>query len=291
MRWDGIAEFLAVANHGSFTAAAEALQLSTAQVSKRVANLERRLAVRLLYRTTRQLALTEEGKLFRRRSADAAAALDEAEALVRTRAEEPSGTLRINVTGAFQERFLVPMIAEFLQNHPAVCVDLDFSDKPVDLVAGNYDLSIRPGELADSGLVARRLAGVHYYTVASGEYLTRCGTPESPEALDAHNCLAGTETQWRYRRGDRDLQVSVSGNWHSTNAHALLAAVRAGAGIAWLPYFAVMRDISTDRLVQLLPEFTASPVDVWLVFPDRRPATARVRAFTDFLLARIQPPG
>ena len=287
-RWDGIVEFAQVVESGSFSRAAEKLAMSTSQVSKMVARLEERLGIRLLNRTTRRLTLTDEGEHYYQRCRQTIDQFDEAEKAVTLGQNEPRGKLRVNIAGSFQERFIVPLLCNFQQQHPRLEIEVDFTDQRVDLISGGYDLAICPGELPDSSMIARKLADNFLYLVASPEYLSKRGTPRTIEALKQHNCLTGSEKLWYFSNGRETLQITAQGNWHSDNGNALLSAARSGSGLALLPFFAVMEDIRQGLLVQVLENWNQHPQPVWIMYPEKRYVAARVRLFIDYLIAQIQ---
>ncbi|HUH37932.1 MAG TPA: LysR family transcriptional regulator [Spongiibacteraceae bacterium] len=283
-RWDGIYEFVRVVECDSFSGAAERLGISNSQVSKLVARLEDRLGVRLLNRTTRRLTLTEEGEHFYLRCKRTIDEFESAEQDLSSLQNDPRGTLRINMAGSFQEHFIVPMLADFLKAYPGLSVELDFSDQPLNLVSHGHDVAICEGELADSSLVARKLADNHHYLVAHPDYLARHGSPQTVDELQQHNCLTGAQRVWSLSDGTRQLQVKVQGNWQSKNEAALLSAARAGLGIAQLPFFSVLEDIAQGRLVQVLPAWSQHTSPVWIIYPQSRHLTAKVRVFVDYLV-------
>ncbi len=287
-RWEGIYEFVQVVEHGSFTAAAEAIGLSTSQVSKLISRLEDRLGARLLRRTTRRLTLTDEGQQFYQRCRQGLDTFERAEEDIAQWRREPRGQLKVNITGVFQERFLVPILASFSKRYPRLQVDVDFTVARPDLVAEGYDLCVCYGELADSSLVARKLADNTNYLVASPDYLAEHGTPDSIETLGQHNCLRGVDSVWYLSDGKDSVQLRPEGNWHSDNGAALLSAARCGLGIALLPFFSVLDDIQQGTLVQLLPEWSRYPQPVWIMYPQQRHLPIKVRLFVDYLLEELQ---
>ncbi|WP_372780054.1 LysR family transcriptional regulator [Litorivivens sp.] len=286
-RWDGIYEFVQVVEHHSFTDAAKALDMSTSQVSKLISRLEDRLGTRLLLRTTRSLALTDEGQQFYRRSKLAIDTFEKAEEDLALSRNEPRGNLKVNISGVFQERFLVPILANFTKQYPHLQVQLDFTDKQPDLVKEGYDLSVCYGELKSSTLVARKLADNFNYLVASPDYLDDKGEPETLEDLQQHNCLMGVDALWYLSDGSETVQIHPDGNWRSDNGAALLSAARCGLGIASLPFFSVMDDISQGTLKQVLPQWNQYPQPVWIMYPQQRHLPIKVRLFIDYLLEEL----
>lgn len=288
MNWDGIDEFLEVAQSNSFSRAADRLGLSNSQVSKRVAKLEARLGARLLYRTTRRVTLTDEGRRFSELATAARDSLQAAEASIGGAAGELRGTLRINLAGAFQEEFLVPLLAKFQQLNPALEVQLDFTDAPVDLVADGYDLSICEGPLLDSSLGGKPLAAFHKLLVASPEYLARAGTPRKPADLADHECLVASGHQWVLNNRRKEQRVRVGGRWRCANSHALRQAARSGVGIASLPDFGVAKDLERGTLVEVLPRWKYHEAQVWAAYPETRLIPPRVTRFLELMTQEWQ---
>lgn len=286
-RWDGIYEFVQVVEHSSFTEAAKALSMSTSQVSKLISRLEDRLGTRLLLRTTRSLALTDEGQQFYRRSKHAIETFEKAEEDLALSRNEPRGNLKVNISGVFQERFLVPILANFSKQFPRLQVQLDFTDTQPDLIKEGYDLSVCYGELKSSTLVARKLADNFNYLVASPDYLAEHGRPDSIDQLSQHNCLVGVDTVWYLSNGEETVQMQPEGNWRSDNGAATLSAARCGLGIANLPFFSVLDDIEQNQLEQVLPEWSQHPEPVWIMYPQQRHLPIKVRLFIDYLMEEL----
>lgn len=279
MRWDGIDEFLAVAECNSFSRAADRLGLSNSQVSKRVAKLEDRLGTRLLYRTTRRVTLTDEGRRFSSLAAEARDNLQAAEDSIGSGTGAVRGVLRMNLAGGFQEQFLVPLLAHYMQLNPDLEVQLDFTDAPVDIVADGYDLSICEGAPPDSSLGGRHLASFHRRLVASPAYLERAGTPAKPADLAQHQCLVSSEAHWVLNNGRQEKRLRVRGRWRSDNSHALRSAAINGLGIASLPDFAVGEHLAQGTLCEVLPDWNRHEIQVWALYPETRFIPPRVSGF------------
>lgn len=280
--------FRAVVDEGAFARAARRLRLSKAAVSKHVGALEEALATRLLHRTTRSLSLTADGRAYYDR---ATALLDEIEALeqeMREGSEAPRGTLRIAAPLSFGLTHLSPMLPAFLEAHPEVRVDLALTDRFVDVVEEGVDVAIRVARsLADSSLIARRLAEASRVLVASPAYLQRRGTPDSPEQLTDHACLRYTGMRdpdvWRFRDAEgEELAVAVDGPLDADNSLALRPALLAGLGLTLTPRFVVAEALADGRLVTCLEHWAVDPATVWGVYPARRHRSAKLRAFLAF---------
>ena len=289
---DDVSVFVKVVDSGSFTDAAEQLELSRSVISKYVSRLEQRLGVRLLHRTTRRLSLTEAGQLFYQHSKAGLAQLDQAMELVSGLSEQPTGTIRLNVPMSFGVLHIAPLLAEFMGRYPQVQVDMHLDDRIVDMVDAGYDLSIRVASLADSSLVARKLAVVKHAVVAAPGYLRREGEPQLPEELINHNVLLyryqESASEWTFDHADgRRVSVSVSGKLRINNSLAIREAVLAGSGIARMPLFVVQDDIQAGRLEALFEDSELLELGAWAVYPDRESLPAKVRALVDYLAEKL----
>jgi len=292
-RLTAMALFAHVVDSRSFSATAQHFRLSKSSVSKHIAALEEKLGARLLNRTTRRLTLTEVGAIFYERCQRIVAEAEEAEQAVSEMRGTPRGLLRVNAPMSFGQLHLAPAVAEFLQAYPDIRLDLTLNDRQLDLVEGGFDLGIRIAELADSTLIARRLAPARLVVCGAPSYLERRGTPRRPADLREHNCLhytyLSTRDSWRLQgqRG-RDL-VPVSGDFQSNNGDALQAAARAGLGLAQLPTFIVGPDLRAGLLRPVLQRFEARRLSVWAIYPHTRHVSPKVRVFVEFLAARFGP--
>ncbi|MEX0707293.1 MAG: LysR family transcriptional regulator [Woeseia sp.] len=287
-----IAFFVRVVDSGSFTAAAERLNVSKSVVSKYVSRLENRLGARLLNRTTRRLSLTEVGRVFYERSRDGLADIENALAEVSALQGTPRGTVKLNVPMSFGILHVAPALPEFLRLYPEVSVDMRLEDRKVDMIKEGFDVSIRISELPDSSLVARQLAPCRHAVVASPGYLEENGTPRIPDDLRRHKLVAyqyqESPTQWHFRAKDnKAASVPLGGSMTLNNSLAIRAAILKGAGITRTPTFIVGEDIKEGRLIQLLKDYETLEVSIYLVYPDRRHLSPKVRAFVDFMSERI----
>lgn len=287
-----LAVFACVAEEGSFTRAGERLGMSQSAVSKCVSRLEARLKTRLLQRTTRRLSLTESGELLYRRVSGALEDVAQAEAEVTHMRGEPAGRLRVACPLAYGMMHVVPAVAEFLARWPNLTVELDMSDRRVDLLDEGVDLAVRVGELAPSSLVARKLADYPLVLCASPAYLARNGRPQTPQDLSAHNCilytLRDTPRKWHFTAPDGSpLKVEVRGNLDVNHGEAPVVAALAGVGVIHVPSFYVAEHIETGRLVHLLPDYDTVTIPAHALYPARRFLPLKVKAFVDFLAQRI----
>lgn len=283
--------FLVVVEEGSFTAAARRLGVTKSYASKLVARLEDRLGIRLLQRTTRQLLLTEPGQAYFDRCSEAMRALKEAEDEATELQTAPQGKLRVSLPAAFAIAHLTGPLAEFKARHPGLTVEAVLADRKVDILAEGFDLAVRIGDLADSSLVARRLASVDRYVCASPSYLARRGTPSQPEEMAQHDCLLyayhSVPTVWRLKGPDRDAAVEVSGTLVSNHAEVLVEAAAHDLGLVFCPIFLTAPALRAGRLVRVLPGWHF-PLTVSAVFPNARHTPAKVRIFIEFLVAHFK---
>ncbi|WP_417522081.1 LysR family transcriptional regulator [Marinobacter sp.] len=289
-RITGMRVFVEAATHGSLSAAGRALDMSPAMATKHMDALEARLGVRMFYRTTRKLSLTDPGSDYLLACRRILQELDEAEADVSVQSTEAVGRLRMNVPLSFGTRFIAPLLPEFSRLFPRIEVELGLSDARHDLIGEGWDLIIRIGHLTNSSLRARRLGECPMRLCASPEYLSRRGTPRKITDLSEHNCLSYSRSHmqgrgaWAFgRRGD--IQVPVRGDLTADNGDALLAAALGGQGIIYQPDFIVSRALASGSLVELkLDQKLIDLGGLYVLFPpDRRPA-ARVRAMIDYLV-------
>lgn len=290
-RLQSMAVFARVAEQGSFSAAARQLGLSKSAVSKHVAALEERLGVRLLNRTTRRLALTEVGAVYRDYCAKLVQDAEEADLAATWHSDEPRGRLRVSAPMSFGILHLGPILPEFLARHPALQVELILDDRVVDLLEEGVDVAVRIGRLADSSLIARRFATARSVCVASAAYLARAGTPQRPDDLARHNCLRYSYLRqpddWTFSRDGEPVTVRVGGNLQANNGDVLRAAARSGLGIVCLPDFIIGDDLEGGTLVRLLADWAAPDIPIHAVFPSQRHLSAKLRSFVDFLVLRL----
>lgn len=292
-RLDDLALFLRVLDSGSISAAARSLDLSVAVASQRLKRLERGLGVRLLQRTTRRLHATPEGRLLAEQGRALVEDLDALTTDLRQSAGSVSGTLRMTLSAAFGRHYISPLLPEFMALHPRLRLFAHLSDELVDLVGSGYDLAIRIGALDDSSLIARRLASNRRLLCASPAYLERHGRPRAPADLAQHECVLltgrhGRQDTWRLtdRRG-REHVVRVQGRFETTLGELVRDAALAGQGIALHSHWHVHEELREGRLEAVLPDYTLPESAIWAVMPQRRLVPPRVRAFVDFLAARL----
>jgi DNA-binding transcriptional LysR family regulator len=285
------AVFVAVAETEGFSAAAKRLAVSKAMVSTAVSRLEAHLGVRLFQRTTRRLSLTEAGAATLVHAQRAQLATRDAEEAATRGLTSPRGVLRVNAPMSFGLLHVVPALGEFAQTYPEVRVDLVLDDRVLDLVEGGFDLALRIGTLADSGLIAHPLGKSRNAIVAHPGYLSRAGTPKKPKDLEKHAALLfalhRTGSSWTLKRGKASETVRVSGPLKVNSSLALRIALLQGLGLAHMPYFVVGEDLSSGALVRVLPEWTLVEHGIFALTAERELLPRKTRAFIDFLRARI----
>ncbi|MBN7135653.1 transcriptional regulator [Lysobacter enzymogenes] len=289
-----IEAFAAVAEHGGFAAAARALGRDASVVSRRIDALEARLGVRLLSRTTRRVALTEVGATYLRRVHTILGELAAADVEAAEAAAAPQGVLRLALPAEFAQRWIAPWLADFLAEHPKLRLELSHSDRFVDLVAEGFDAAVRIGELADSSLLARRLAGFETLLCAAPSYLQRRGHPHRPDDLQRHACLGMPKARfwpdWKLVSGRRRSVQRIPAAIVSDDGEGLLAACIAGAGIMPAPEWLIGRELAQGQLLRVLPQWRVDyDGAVHAVLPPGRLVPAKTRAFVDRLVREFEP--
>ena len=293
-RFLAIQSFAKVVESGSFARAADRLNVSTSAVSRQVSELEAHLDVRLLNRTTRRLSLTDDGQLFYARAKELLAAIDEAESEIASRSGEATGLLRINAPLTFGVMHLAPLWGGFLAQHPKVSLEIDLSDRVVDLVDEGYDLAVRITTLPSSQLVSRLLASSRVVLCASPGYLARHGAPTHPRELAAHQVISysywATRDEWSFRGPEGEVRVRTHPRMHANNGDTCRAAALDGQGIILQPDFLVGEDLRRGTLVELLPDYAALTVGIQAVYPSRKFLPIKTRRMVDFLVDAFATP-
>ncbi|QJU58536.1 LysR family transcriptional regulator [Sphingomonas sp. AP4-R1] len=284
--------FAMVVEQGSFSAAGRALELSPSAVARAVDRIEARLGVRLLLRSTRALSLTAEGQTYLQSARRILADLDEAEQRIADQGA-PRGRLRISAALSHGRLCVVPLLGEFAALYPHILIDIALTDTLVDIAAGQADVAIRFGPLADSMLTARKLGETRRVIVASPDYLARNGVPRDPEDLHAHNCLnfnfRRAEPIWPFRRDGQDFTLAVKGSIEANNGETLGQLAASGVGIARVGAFSIADEIESGRLAPILEEYNPGDVElIHAVFVGGTTIPARIRVFVDFLAARLR---
>lgn len=284
--------FVAVVDSGSISAAADRLEVAKSAVSRRLADLETRLGVELLHRTTRRLTLTDSGRAYYERARNILADLEEAEQAVSQAHGAVRGRLKLAMPLAFGIKHVGPLVNEFMAQHPAVEFDLDFNDRRVDLMQEGFDLAIRVAKLPDSSLIARKLAPVRSLLCASPDYLARHGVPEKAADLARHLGLVYSNLAnpgvWTFVGPDgQPGSVQVPVRLRANNGDFLTQAAIAGQGVILHPTFYLNEAICAGKLVPLLSDHAWPEVNAYAVYPPTRHLSRRVRAFVDFLAERM----
>ena len=285
---EGMRTFSAVVTEGSFSRAAQRLDRSPQLVSKYVAQLEARLGVRLLNRSTRKLSVTEAGQAYFDRCQGIVAEVDDLEDAVGNMAAAVRGLLKISAPMTFGMHHLTPAIAEFQSTHPELRIDLALDDRVVDIVSEGFDLAIRIANLEASSLVARRLAPINLVVCGSPAYFDKRGRPQTPKDLVDHECLGYTYSsdrdRWRFTSdAGAEEDIQVSGRFCANNGDALRTAAIAGHGLVLQPTFIVGDDLRAGRLVRVMTDYTVTPLGVYAVYAHRQFLSNKVRAFVEFL--------
>jgi len=283
--------FAAAAALGNLSAAGRRLGMSAATASRRLAAFEATIGARLLYRTTRSVALTADGEVFLRHVQRILKEMESAQNSLAAHRGAPRGTLRVTAPISFGQAHIAPALADFLALYPDVNIDLILSERLLDLVDEGIDVAVRIAALADSRMKSRRLAGVQRVVCASPLYLERHGTPLQPQDLKEHNCIvsSGRET-WSFVHGGVREDVTVRGNVRSNDGVVVRDLALAGLGIVLRALWDVGPYLAGGDLVPLLREYeTATSVDMWAVYPGGGRPSPKVRAFIDFLAQRFGP--
>jgi DNA-binding transcriptional LysR family regulator len=286
-QWEGLEEVVAIVDAGSFAAAAKILQVSTSHMSKVVARLEARLETQLFNRTTRRVSLTDMGHAFADHSRRMIQERDELLAMVNG-SGEPQGQLRITCSISLGERFVEPIVRDFMRRHERLSVTLDLTNRVIDLVGEGYDMAIRTGSISDARLFGRPIASRHLEVCASPAYLASRGVPSAIDDLKHHGCLVGTNSSWHFVEEGRTRTFAPEARWRCNSGKAVADAAAADLGICQLPLFYVRQQIADGVLLPVLQDFRAAPEPIWVVYPKRRHLLSKVRNLADELVAKLQ---
>jgi len=277
--------FRHVVELGSFTAAADALQVSPAMASKYLAQLEQELGARLLTRSTRSVRLTEQGETYYQHISQLLDELTEADLEVGAGSTSPTGELRLTAPIDLGESLLHPIISDYQRQHPDVTVSLDLTDRQVDLFAEQYDLALRVGSIKTPDLVARKFTTLELLLCASPDYLDSASPLNHPSELSAHNCLLNPQISdsatWQFVVDGKPFSINVTSNLQINRAQMLARSAIEGRGIIYVPRIMLQEALADGSLVELLPEYILPAMDVFLVYPERSYLPAKVRCFID----------
>ena len=284
---NAISVFCKVIETQSFTQAANQQNISVAMASKLVSQLEEHLKTRLLQRTTRKIVPTEAGMLYYQCCQAILLDLSEADSSISNMATSLQGNLLISVPRDFGLLYISPNLSKFIELHPNLHVEIEFEDKRVDLVAEGYDLALRIGYMQDSSLVARKISSSPMHFVSSPSYLESRGTPLTPDDLEYHQGLlyksSLNQVHWQSTKANQIQRYKIQSKVVSNNGMALLEMTKAGLGISNAPDFFVKDALASGELVEILSEYKQKPLDIYVVYPNRRHLPAKVRAFIEFL--------
>jgi DNA-binding transcriptional LysR family regulator len=286
-----LATFVRVVDAGSLSGAARSLPSSLTSVSRQISALEERFGTQLLLRTTRRLALTDDGRILYERAKSILGELKEVEATLSRGRQEPSGRIRVSAPTLMGRLLVAPLLAEFLRRYPSLTLDLLLVDRTVDMVEEDIHLSLRVGHLPDSQLVARKLADLRMIVCASPAYLERRGVPQTPVDLGRHDCLVFSDTpgiaEWRFKDGSKtERRIRIAGRLWMNSLDALVLAAKEDTGVVRVPLWQVEADIATGALQRILRDYEPPPTPLHLLFQPSRLASAKTGIFVDYLLER-----
>lgn len=288
-----LAFFSILVKQGSLAAVARELGVTPPAVTKRLANLEQRLGVRLLNRTTRTMSVTHEGEIYLAEGARILSEIEELERTVSRSRAVPKGLLRINATLGFGRKHIAPAVSDFIEKYPEIEVQLQLSDRPLNLADQAFDVGIRIGEMPDARIIARKIACNRRMLCAAPAYLKRNGVPSAPKDLQKHQCIVLRENDaaygtWHLHRGKRQETVKVRGVVSSNDGETTLAWALAGHGILMRSQWDVAAYLRSGRLVEVLDDWLLPPSDIYAVYPERLNLSAKVTAFVNFISERFQ---
>lgn len=289
-----ISTFVDVAAKGSLSAAARAEGIAPAMIGRRLDALEARLGVKLLQRTTRKIALTNEGEAFLENCQRILLDLENAESQVSERSARPSGHLNISAPAGFGRQHVASLIPSFLAEHQDVTLTLNLNDRIVDLIGEGVDVAIRIADLSDSNLIGVKLVDNKRVVVATPDYLKKHGRPVSLDELARHNCLAissqGSQRGWTFRQNGKNVTLKVQGNMVCNDGAVLYDWALEGRGLAWRSMWEVGTEIESGKLVTVLDDYAAPGNDIYAIFAQRQHLPLRIRAFVDFLRRAFAQP-
>lgn len=290
---DEVQSFVALAQAGSFTVAAERLGKNGSTVSRRIAALEARLGVRLVERTTRRVALTEPGTAYLARMTAVLEEIAGADAEMAAHGDVPQGLLRITLPRSYGRLWVAPLLTKLLERYPRLRIEAHYGDHFVDLVGEGYDAAVRLGKLADSSLIARKVATVRRTLVASADYLKRAGTPQHPRDLVQHRCLGfagmGRGTSWALRKARQRIEVPISAVLVADDAETLVAAAADGCGIAVVTDWLLEKHPARKHLVPVLAGWEVGEESaIHIVTPTVRFLPAKTKAFIEMAAAQLR---
>lgn len=284
--------FNAVVDSGSFVKAADSLNTSKAAISRYVSDLETRLGVRLLHRTTRKLSLTDEGQIFFLRSKELLSELNNAELEITSRNDVASGLIRINTPVTFGIKHLSPLWGKFLERYPEIKLEITLADRIVDLVEEGYDVAIRIANLASSNLISKKLSATRLILCASAAYLKKHGIPQHPDELAHHATIAyslfSTKDEWHFDGPEGQISVKTNPRIHSNNGDTCRAVALNGMGIILQPSFLISEDIQSGALIELMPQYKSIELGIYAIYASRKHLAPKIRVLIDFLAENLK---
>jgi DNA-binding transcriptional LysR family regulator len=263
------------------------LAISTAQVSRQINALEKRLNIKLLYRTTRKVSLTEEGRVFHQHCRDVLDGLDAAERAITNLQSTPQGKIKLTAPVTYGEQHILPLINDFMQQYTNIEVTAYLSNQQLDLVDESFDLAIRLGNLNDSSMMAKKLTERTNYVCASPAYLEKYGIPHSLSELNKHNCLLGTRDCWHFSDAGKEKHIRVAGKLRCNSGFGLVDAAFKGIGIVQLPDHYIKEQLINGALISLLDKYKAPDEGIWAIYPQNRHLSPKIRLLVDYLLAHL----
>jgi DNA-binding transcriptional LysR family regulator len=281
--------FVQLVKAGGFTAAALEMGITPAAVSKRLTQIEARLGVRLLNRSTRRLSLTAEGEVYLENARRILDELEDLDELMSSSRSTPKGLLKVNAPLGFGRTYIAPIIAEFSQRHPDVDVQLHLTDRPADFVQDGFDVAVRFGDIPDTRLIARKIADNRRLICAAPAYLKTRGRPSTPRDLARHQCIVLRQNEvsyglWRFFQGRHAETVKVRGNLSSNDGEVTLTWALAGLGVLQRAEWDIAKYLRSGRLEHILQDYDLPPADIYALFPERHNLSAKVRVFVDYLV-------
>ncbi|WP_114325506.1 LysR family transcriptional regulator [Candidatus Colwellia aromaticivorans] len=287
MQWEGISEFVNVAETESFTQASNKLAISTAQVSRQVSALEQRLNIKLFYRTTRKVSLTEEGRVFYQHCRGVLDGLDAAQRAVTNLQSKPQGKIKLTAPITYGEQQILPLINNFMMQYKDIEVTAYLSNQQLDLVDESFDLAIRLGKLSDSSMMAKKLAERTNYVCASPAYIDKYGLPHSLSELDKHSCLLGTRDYWHFNDAGKEKNIRVAGRLRYNSGFGLVDAALKGLGIVQLPDYYIKDQLKKGNLITILDNYKVPDEGIWAIYPQNRHLSPKIRLLVDYLVAHL----
>ncbi len=287
MQWEGISEFVFVAENESFTQASKKMAISTAQVSRQISALEKRLNIKLFYRTTRKVSLTEEGSVFYQHCRSVLDGLEAAERAITNLQSKPQGKIKLSAPVTYGEQQVLPLVNDFIKQYSDVEVTAYLSNQQIDLVEEGYDLAIRLGKLSDSSMMAKKLGKRTNYVCASPAYLNQHGIPHSLSELSQHSCLLGTLDYWRFIESGKEKSIRVTGRLRYNSGQGLVDAALKGLGIVQLPDYYIEQHLKNGELITLLDNYQVPDEGIWAIYPQNRHLSPKIRLLVDYLAEQL----